>query len=205
MVRQPPSVDRDPTENIIVGNTVLYGAIAGEAYFQGVAGERFAVRNSGAVAVVEGCGDHGCEYMTGGVVVVLGDTGRNFAAGMSGGIAYVYDPNGAVRAAVQPGDGRSGAGRARPNSAGATSPAGRASGRVGVEDSGMGDPLRFDAERLRILVERHLLFTGSARARALLENWDSRPAALREGDAARLPPRAARPAEEAAAADCRRR
>ena len=75
--------ERDPTENIIVGNTVLYGAIAGEAYFRGVAGERFAVRNSGAVAVVEGIGDHGCEYMTGGAVVVLGDTGRNFAAGMS--------------------------------------------------------------------------------------------------------------------------
>ena len=97
---------RDPTENIIVGNTVLYGAIAGEAYFEGVAGERFAVRNSGAVAVVEGTGDHGCEYMTGGVVVVLGETGRNFAAGMSGGIAYVYDPDGALRRAVQPGDGR---------------------------------------------------------------------------------------------------
>ena len=76
VVRQPPNVKRDPAENIIVGNTVLYGAIAGEAYFQGVAGERFAVRNSGAIAVVEGCGDHGCEYMTGGVVVVLGDTGR---------------------------------------------------------------------------------------------------------------------------------
>ena len=73
---------------------MLYGAIAGEAYFDGVAGERFAVRNSGAVAVVEGVGDHGCEYMTGGVVVVLGETGRNFAAGMSGGIAYVYDPDG---------------------------------------------------------------------------------------------------------------
>jgi glutamate synthase (NADPH/NADH) large chain len=90
--RQPDNVKREPTENIIVGNTVLYGAIAGEAYFNGVAGERFAVRNSGAVAVVEGCGDHGCEYMTGGVVVVLGKTGRNFAAGMSGGVAYVYDP-----------------------------------------------------------------------------------------------------------------
>ena len=76
---------------------MLYGAIAGEAYFEGVAGERFAVRNSGAVAVVEGTGDHGCEYMTGGVVVVLGDTGRNFAAGMSGGIAYVYDPRGGFR------------------------------------------------------------------------------------------------------------
>ncbi|HUO11605.1 MAG TPA: glutamate synthase-related protein, partial [Caulobacteraceae bacterium] len=97
IVRQPEHVDREPTENIIVGNTVLYGAIAGEAYFQGVAGERFAVRNSGAVAVVEGVGDHGCEYMTGGVVAVLGDTGRNFAAGMSGGVAYVYDPEGRFR------------------------------------------------------------------------------------------------------------
>ena len=92
VVRQPAEAKREPTENIIVGNTVLYGAIAGEAYFEGVAGERFAVRNSGAVAVVEGSGDHGCEYMTGGVVVVLGETGRNFAAGMSGGVAYVYDP-----------------------------------------------------------------------------------------------------------------
>ncbi len=81
-------------DNIIVGNTVLYGAITGEAFINGVAGERFAVRNSGATAVVEGTGDHGCEYMTGGTVVVLGETGRNFAAGMSGGIAYVYDPNG---------------------------------------------------------------------------------------------------------------
>ena len=93
IVRQPAEATRDPTVNIIAGNTVLYGAIAGEAYFQGVAGERFAVRNSGAVTVVEGVGDHGCEYMTGGVVVVLGETGRNFAAGMSGGIAYVYDPD----------------------------------------------------------------------------------------------------------------
>ena len=101
IVRQPAEARREPTENIIVGNTVLYGAIAGEAYFQGVAGERFAVRNSGALAVVEGCGDHGCEYMTGGVVVVLGDTGRNFAAGMSGGIAYVYDPGRRFESAVQ--------------------------------------------------------------------------------------------------------
>ena len=81
-------------ESIIVGNTVLYGATEGECYFRGVAGERFAVRNSGAVAVVEGVGDHGCEYMTGGVVVVLGQTGRNFAAGMSGGVAYVLDEAG---------------------------------------------------------------------------------------------------------------
>ncbi len=99
MVKPPAGLSRDPTENIIVGNTVLYGAIAGEAYFQGVAGERFAVRNSGAVAVVEGTGDHGCEYMTGGVVVVLGKTGRNFAAGMSGGVAYVYDEDGELRPA----------------------------------------------------------------------------------------------------------
>ena len=83
-----------PEQSIIVGNTVLYGAIAGEAYFRGVAGERFAVRNSGATVVVEGAGDHCCEYMTGGVVVVLGSTGRNFAAGMSGGIAYVLDEDG---------------------------------------------------------------------------------------------------------------
>ena len=91
-----PSIDfrGDATKNIIVGNTVLYGATSGEAFFRGVAGERFAVRLSGATAVVEGTGDHGCEYMTGGTVVVLGKTGRNFAAGMSGGIAYVYDEDG---------------------------------------------------------------------------------------------------------------
>ena len=83
-----------PEKSIIVGNTVLYGAITGECYFRGVAGERFAVRNSGAVAVVEGVGDHGCEYMTGGCVLVIGETGRNFAAGMSGGVAYVFDEAG---------------------------------------------------------------------------------------------------------------
>jgi glutamate synthase (NADPH/NADH) large chain len=170
VVRQPPQARRDPAENIIVGNTVLYGAIAGEAYFEGVAGERFAVRNSGALAVVEGTGDHGCEYMTGGVVVVLGETGRNFAAGMSGGIAYVHDPSGHFsqlcnRADVElepiaPADPASAADPARPRQRS-----------VSVEDAGMGDPLRFDAERLRILVERHALFTSSARARALLENW----------------------------------
>ena len=167
-----PAVDREPTENIIVGNTVLYGAIAGEAYFQGVAGERFAVRNSGALAVVEGCGDHGCEYMTGGVVVVLGDTGRNFAAGMSGGVAYVYDPMrrfeslcnvaGVELEPIAPADPDAADDPERPRQ--------RA---VSVEDSGMGDLLRFDAERLRILVEKHLLFTGSARARELLDDWDN--------------------------------
>ena len=171
VVRQPEGVNRDPTENIIVGNTVLYGAIAGEAYFQGVAGERFAVRNSGAVAVVEGVGDHCCEYMTGGVVAVLGDTGRNFAAGMSGGVAYVYDPHGRFGVLCNPAmvelerltahDMGSGDGSGRPRQ--------RA---PGAHDNGMGDMLRHDAERLRILIERHLLHTGSRRARDLLDNWE---------------------------------
>ncbi len=171
VVRQPVDSRRDPTRNIIVGNTVLYGATAGEAYFQGVAGERFAVRNSGAVAVVEGCGDHGCEYMTGGVVVVLGETGRNFAAGMSGGIAYVFDPQRVFggqcnRAAV---DLQS----IMPPDPGASDDPERPRQRsLSVDDSGMGDLLHFDAERLRILIERHLLFTGSERARLLLQNWD---------------------------------
>ena len=169
VVRQPKESTRDPVTNIIVGNTVLYGAIAGEAYFQGVAGERFAVRNSGAVAVVEGTGDHGCEYMTGGVIAVLGETGRNFAAGMSGGVAYVYDPEGRFPSlcnaamvdleTVDPTVGGDEAGR----------PSQRARS---VEDNGMGDMLSFDAERLRILVERHLLYTGSARARDILDSWD---------------------------------
>jgi len=172
VVRQPLEANRDPLENIIVGNTVLYGAIAGEAYFNGVAGERFAVRNSGAVAVVEGCGDHGCEYMTGGVVVVLGATGRNFAAGMSGGIAYVYDENAQFKTLcnlagvdLEP---------IAPPELGIADPTGRPRQRsVSVEDSGMGDPLRYDAERLRILIERHLLYTGSERARALLDDWEN--------------------------------
>jgi glutamate synthase (NADH) large subunit (EC 1.4.1.14) len=93
VVRPPAESAIVPEASIIVGNTSLYGATDGESYFRGVAGERFAVRNSGAISVVEGTGDHGCEYMTGGVVVVLGETGRNFAAGMSGGVAYVYDPD----------------------------------------------------------------------------------------------------------------
>ena len=171
IVRQPSHVNREAAENIIVGNTVLYGAIAGEAFFNGVAGERFAVRNSGAIAVVEGCGDHGCEYMTGGVVAVLGKTGRNFAAGMSGGIAYVYDPDASFAALCNPAqvdilpisaepDAEDGAGRPqqRPQS---------------VYDNGMGDHLRHDAERLRVLLERHHLHTGSARARALLDDWQT--------------------------------
>ncbi|HYZ39426.1 MAG TPA: glutamate synthase-related protein, partial [Stellaceae bacterium] len=173
IVRQPLEAQRDPTENIIVGNTVLYGAIAGEAYFEGVAGERFGVRNSGAVAVVEGTGDHGCEYMTGGVVAVIGHTGRNFAAGMSGGIAYVWDPQGRFaslcnRAEVElePIAATEAEDDAEPEDG----PRQRA---PSVYDNGMGDPLRFDAARLRILLERHHLYTGSARARALLEDWDN--------------------------------
>ncbi len=97
VVYPDPTCPANPEQNIVIGNTVMYGAIAGESYFRGVAGERFCVRNSGASAVVEGTGDHGCEYMTGGTVVVLGRTGRNFAAGMSGGIAFVYDEDGAFR------------------------------------------------------------------------------------------------------------
>ena len=102
IVRQPEGVPRDAAENIIIGNTCLYGATGGEAFFAGIAGERFAVRNSGAVAVVEGTGDHGCEYMTGGLVVVLGEVGRNFAAGMSGGVAYVWDPEERFAGLVNP-------------------------------------------------------------------------------------------------------
>jgi glutamate synthase (NADPH/NADH) large chain len=171
VVRQPPEANREPTANIIVGNTVLYGAIAGEAYFEGVAGERFAVRNSGAVAVVEGVGDHGCEYMTGGVVAVLGETGRNFAAGMSGGIAYVYDPDGKFPGLCNPAMvDLSGIGPGRPADVDDNPPLAQA---PSVENSGMGDPLGFDAERLRLLVERHHVATGSARAAALLADWES--------------------------------
>jgi glutamate synthase (ferredoxin) len=102
VVRVPEGSTFDPSENIITGNVVLYGATSGEAYFQGVAGERFCVRNSGAWAVVEGVGEHGCEYMTGGRVVILGETGRNFAAGMSGGIAYVLDEESRFASHVNP-------------------------------------------------------------------------------------------------------
>ena len=169
IVRQPGHVEREAGANIIVGNTVLYGAIAGEAFFNGVAGERFAVRNSGAVAVVEGCGDHGCEYMTGGVVAVLGATGRNFAAGMSGGVAYVHDPD--RRFAVLCNQAQVDLlplSAARDDDEGMGRPQQRSSS---SRDAGMGDMLRHDAERLRILLERHHLHTGSKRARALLDDW----------------------------------
>jgi glutamate synthase (NADPH/NADH) large chain len=162
VVVRPPADSRfRAEENLIVGNTVLYGAIAGECYFRGVAGERFAVRNSGAIAVVEGVGDHGCEYMTGGVVVVLGATGRNFAAGMSGGIAYALDEEHLFER--------------RCNTAMVSLE------RIPDEEDipeGIGDRqlfremLRFDEWRLRKLIERHHHYTASARAREILENWE---------------------------------
>jgi len=148
-------------DNIIVGNTVLYGAISGEAFFNGVAGERFAVRNSGATAVVEGCGDHGCEYMTGGTVAVLGDTGRNFAAGMSGGVAFVYDPKGEFEARCN---------TTMVNlervlaSKDQTDPAAwHSQSRTSERES--------DEAILRRLIERHFKYTGSTRARNLLDDW----------------------------------
>jgi len=161
-----------PEESIIVGNTVLYGAISGECYFRGVAGERFAVRNSGAIAVIEGVGDHGCEYMTGGVVVVIGQTGRNFAAGMSGGIAYVLDEDGTfaqrcnlAMVELEPVAAEEEMMVRHLHSGGDL----ESHGRVDV----MRDMSRFDAERLHQLVINHARATSSARARHLLENWDA--------------------------------
>jgi glutamate synthase domain-containing protein 2/glutamate synthase domain-containing protein 1/glutamate synthase domain-containing protein 3 len=155
-----PSIEfrGDATQNIIVGNTVLYGATAGEAFFRGVAGERFAVRLSGATAVVEGTGDHGCEYMTGGTVVVLGKTGRNFAAGMSGGVAYVYDEDGQFAK--------------RCNTAMVTLekvlPADEQRATQDEATLHKGQP---DEALLRKLVEDHHKWTGSLRAREILDNW----------------------------------
>jgi glutamate synthase domain-containing protein 3 len=130
-------------ENIIAGNTVLYGAIEGELYLNGVAGERFAVRNSGANAVVEGVGDHGCEYMTGGRVVVIGPTGRNFAAGMSGGIAYVYDDNSMFSKLCN-------------------------TEMVSLERPDQPD----DIATIRRLLENHVRLTGSVVAKTILEDWE---------------------------------
>jgi glutamate synthase (NADPH) large chain len=159
-----------PEESIIVGNTVLYGAIEGECYFRGVAGERFAVRNSGAVAVIEGAGDHCCEYMTGGIVVVLGRTGRNFAAGMSGGIAYVLDEDGTFASRcnlamveLEP----------LPEEEEASARIYHQThdlgshGRVDV----MGDMTQHDLERLTLLITRHARFTGSTVADRILADW----------------------------------
>jgi glutamate synthase (NADPH/NADH) large chain len=152
------------TKNMIVGNTVLYGAIAGEAFLSGVAGERFAVRNSGAATVIEGTGDHGCEYMTGGTVVVLGETGRNFAAGMSGGIAYVYDVNGdfAKKCNME-------MVKLEPVLSTADQTA-----KVDVaiwHSVARGGQHETDEAILKGLVERHAQLTGSERANQLLKDW----------------------------------
>ncbi len=133
-----------PEENIIVGNTLLYGAISGEVFFRGLAGERFAVRNSGVSAVVEGVGDHGCEYMTGGRVVVLGPSGRNFAGGMSGGLAYVWDRD------------KTFANHCNPSMVDL----------VAVTDEG-------DKKELTTLIEKHLQYTGSTVAKSVLDNWNA--------------------------------
>jgi glutamate synthase (NADPH/NADH) large chain len=158
-------------ENIIVGNTVLYGAISGECYFRGVAGERFAVRNSGATAVVEGVGDHGCEYMTGGVVVVLGESGRNFAAGMSGGIAYVLDEQGdfdkrcnLAMVELEPIPAEDAALEELEHQGGDL----ETHGLVEINR----DMSRHDALRLYRLINRHVRYTGSTRGRHILENWN---------------------------------
>ena len=157
-VQPSPKFRGEPTENIITGNVALYGAIEGEAYFRGVAGERFAVRNSGAQAVVEGLGDHGCEYMTGGTIVVLGATGRNFAAGMSGGIAYVLDERGdfarycnLAMVALEPLLAES-----------------EQEAKLARELWHLGQSDEATAKRL---IERHARYTGSAQAKRILERW----------------------------------
>ncbi len=156
-----PSIDfrGDAVRNTIVGNTVMYGATSGEAFFSGVAGERFAVRLSGATAVVEGTGDHGCEYMTGGTVAVLGKTGRNFAAGMSGGIAYVYDEDGQFARRCNTAMVALDKVLTRPEQEAGIDPA--------VWHRGQTDEVQ-----LKKLLEEHNRWTGSKRARELLDNWD---------------------------------
>uniref|UniRef100_UPI0035B3F92C glutamate synthase-related protein n=1 Tax=Thauera aminoaromatica TaxID=164330 RepID=UPI0035B3F92C len=168
IVRPKAEFRGDTPQNIIVGNTVLYGATEGEVYFAGVAGERFAVRNSGATAVVEGVGDHGCEYMTGGTVVVLGETGRNFAAGMSGGVAYVLDEDGTfeqrcnmAQVALEPLPEEIAARKGSESGDELES-----HGRVDIDHLTMGDELI-----LKGLIERHVRFASSVRAREILNNW----------------------------------
>ena len=170
VVRPSEKSAAKPEDSIVIGNTALYGATEGECYFRGIAGERFAVRNSGALAVVEGTGDHGCEYMTGGVVAVLGKTGRNFAAGMSGGIAYVLDEDGSFESHCN-------------MSMVSLEPvveeemlSEREYGHAGdLETSGLVEIMSNlgagDAERLRALITRHKSFTGSTVAANILDNW----------------------------------
>jgi len=162
VVYPPRTSSFQPEENILVGNVVLYGATSGEAFFNGMAGERFAVRNSGATAVVEAVGDHGCEYMTRGTVIVLGKTGRNFAAGMTGGIAYVLDETGEFakvrcnRSSVDLEPVTDGRGRACP-----------------TPDEGAASRPPTDAELIALLIARHAELTGSPRAKWILDNWDT--------------------------------
>jgi len=157
-----------PERSIIIGNTVLYGAIEGECYFRGVAGERFAVRNSGAIAVIEGAGDHCCEYMTGGIVVVLGRTGRNFAAGMSGGIAYVLDEDGTFKT-------RCNMAMIELEPMPAEEEVSERIYHQHLESHDLVEVLedmtRYDAERLHLLITRHAKLTGSARAAEILADW----------------------------------
>jgi glutamate synthase (NADPH/NADH) large chain len=157
IIKPSPDFRGNTQQNIIVGNTVLYGATEGEAFFAGVGGERFCVRNSGATAVVEGVGDHGCEYMTGGTVAVLGMTGRNFAAGMSGGIAYVLDEDGSFKQ--------------RCNLAQvALEKVMPASRQVAGEPQHRGEA---DETQLKELITRHAEYTGSKTAKVILANWDA--------------------------------
>jgi len=172
LIVYPPAISKIvPEKSIIVGNTVLYGAVGGECYFRGVAGERFAVRNSGALAVVEGVGDHGLEYMTGGCVVVIGKTGRNFAAGMSGGIAYVLDEVGDF-------DRRCNLAMVELEPVPAEDAMAKLHHQSGeLESHGRVDVLRndmsgHDKQRLVTLLQNHLRYTGSSRAREILDNLD---------------------------------
>lgn len=158
IVRLPNDFRGKGVENIIAGNTVLYGATSGEAFFNGVTGERFAVRLSGATAVVEGCGNHGCEYMTGGTVIILGETGRNFAAGMSGGVAYVYDADGTF------------ARRCNQDSV-ELLPVEEDKEQSALGDSSSWHLGRTDESILKELIEKHFAYTGSQRARDLLDDW----------------------------------
>jgi glutamate synthase (NADPH/NADH) large chain len=170
VIRPSPASPAVPERSIVVGNTVLYGAIAGECYFRGVAGERFAVRNSGAIAVVEGLGDHGCEYMTGGVVVVIGETGRNFAAGMSGGIAYVLDEEGTFdrrcnlsMVDLEPVPEEEDLMQRLHHHGGDL----ETKGRIDI----LADMSGHDEERLLQLLANHHAYTGSTRAKAILDDW----------------------------------
>ncbi|GAB1583036.1 glutamate synthase large subunit [Phyllobacterium phragmitis] len=171
-IRPPEDAKIVAAESIIAGNTALYGAVEGEAYFSGVVGERFAVRNSGAVAVVEGVGDHGCEYMTGGVVVVIGQTGRNFAAGMSGGVAYVLDEAGdfaqrcnMAMVELEPVPEEDDILEKLHHHGGDL----MHKGRVDVS----ANMTHHDEERLVQLISNHLHYTGSARAKDILDNWET--------------------------------